>query len=243
MSSTFLGLPAVDAAALAAGDADAVILGVPFGVPYPTPGQAAGCAEAPAAIRARSQRLARFVGHHDFDLDGPMLPPDASYRVADAGDVAGSPQDGPANSAATEAVVRQILARRRSATAAGWRRFGADPLPPRLRRPRADHRRPGRCPPRLPRRGGRCARRLLVGHAPRFRDGARRAHRAGRAAWGGQRATLGRCRRPRCRQPVDHRSPSSTGAACRGCWISCRRIARWWWPSTWTGWTPRSRRR
>ena len=51
MSHTLLGLPSVDPAALAAGDADAVVLGVPFGVPYPSPGPAAGCAEAPAAIR------------------------------------------------------------------------------------------------------------------------------------------------------------------------------------------------
>lgn len=110
MKPTFLGLPSVDAAALAAGDADATILGVPFGVLYPTPGPAAGCAEAPAAIRARSRRLARFATHHDFDLDGPMLPPDSAYHVVDAGDVAGSPEEGAANSAATEAAVRQLLA-------------------------------------------------------------------------------------------------------------------------------------
>ena len=36
------------------------------------PGAAAGCAEAPAAVRRRSQRMARFVDHWDFDLDGPM---------------------------------------------------------------------------------------------------------------------------------------------------------------------------
>lgn len=109
MSHTLLGLPSVDPAALAAGDADAVVLGVPFGVPYPTPGPAAGCAEAPAAIRARSQHLARFAAHHDFDLDGPMLPPGSSFRVADAGDVPGSAEDGAGNTAATEAVVRQLL--------------------------------------------------------------------------------------------------------------------------------------
>ena len=107
--TTFLGLPSVSPAALAAGDADAVILGVPFGVPYPTPGTAAGCADAPAVIRERSQRLARFASHHDFELDGPMLPPGSSYRVADAGDLAGSAEDGAGNSAATEAAVRHLL--------------------------------------------------------------------------------------------------------------------------------------
>jgi agmatinase len=110
VTDTFLGLPAVDPAALSAGHADAVILGVPFGVPYPTPGPAAGCAEAPAAIRARSRRLARFVTHHDFDLDGPMLPPGSAFRTVDAGDVPGSPGDGDANSAATQAAVERILA-------------------------------------------------------------------------------------------------------------------------------------
>jgi agmatinase len=107
--TTFLGLPSVDPAALSTGDADAAILGVPFGVPYPTPGPASGCWEAPEAIRNRSQRLARFATHHDFDLDGPMLPPDSAYRVVDAGDVPGTPEDGAGNSAATEAVVRQLL--------------------------------------------------------------------------------------------------------------------------------------
>ena len=109
MTTTFLGLPAIDPAALSAGEADAVVLGVPFGVPYPTPGTAERCAEAPAAIRARSQRLARFGSHHDFDLDGPLLPPGASYRVLDGGDVAGTAEDGAANAAAIEAAVRQIL--------------------------------------------------------------------------------------------------------------------------------------
>ncbi|HEX5578727.1 MAG TPA: arginase family protein [Candidatus Limnocylindria bacterium] len=108
--STFLGLPSVEPAGLARGAADAVVLGVPFGVPYPVPGPAAGCAGAPAAIRARSQRLARFVTHHDFDLDGPMLPPGSPYRVVDGGDVPGSAEDGAGNAAATEAAVRQLLA-------------------------------------------------------------------------------------------------------------------------------------
>ncbi len=190
---------------LAVGDADAVVLGVPFGVPYPAPGPAAGCAEAPAAIRARSQRLARFATHHDFDLDGPMLPPGSAYRVADAGDVPGSAEDGAGNSAATEAVVAAAARRRGGAAAAGRRRLGADPLPARLRRPRADHRGPGRCPPGLPRRARRRARWLLVGHATGVGDGARRAHRAGRPARRGQRAALRRRRRPRRGQPAGHR--------------------------------------
>jgi agmatinase len=109
-ATTFLSLPFVDLQTLAVNEADAVILGVPYGVPYPTPGPAAGCADAPAAIRARSERLARFVAHHDFDLDGPMIPTDAQFKVVDAGDVAGTPDDGAGNGARAEAAVRAVLA-------------------------------------------------------------------------------------------------------------------------------------
>lgn len=100
---TFLGVPSDDGS-----PADATILGIPHGVPYPSPGLTAGCAAAPAAVRARSQRLARFVGHHDFDLDGPMLPPDSTFRVVDAGDVPGDPATGPINAARAEAAVRAV---------------------------------------------------------------------------------------------------------------------------------------
>ena len=103
---TFLALPRVEVASLAAGQADIVIVGVPFGVPYPEPGATAGCSEAPAAIRARSQRLARFMGNHDFDLGGPLIPDGSALRVVDAGDVAGTPQDGAGNAARAEEAVR-----------------------------------------------------------------------------------------------------------------------------------------
>jgi agmatinase len=108
--STFLGLPSVSPESLAAGDADVAILGIPFGVPYPSPGLTAGCADAPAAIRARSQRLAHFADHHDFDLDGPMLVGVPPLRIVDAGDVAGKPDDGAGNAARAEAAVRALLA-------------------------------------------------------------------------------------------------------------------------------------
>lgn len=106
--TTFLGLPRVDLEELAAGRAEVVILGVPHGVSYPDPGATAGCADGPAAIRARSARLAPFAAHHDFDLDGPMLPPATPFRVVDAGDVPGSPGDGAANADRAEAAVRRI---------------------------------------------------------------------------------------------------------------------------------------
>jgi agmatinase len=107
---TFLGLPHVPPERLTPGAATVAILGIPHGVPYPTPGLTAGCAEAPAAIRARSQRLAPFLDHHDFDLDGPMLPGPDPIRVVDAGDVAGSPTDGEGNATRAEAAVSAILA-------------------------------------------------------------------------------------------------------------------------------------
>jgi agmatinase len=108
-ASTFLGLPSHEIGALPGSGANAVILGVPYGVPYPTPGLAAGCADAPAAIRSRSERLARFVTHHDFDLDGPMIPPGSAFHAVDAGDVLGTPDDGAGNAARAEAAVRSVL--------------------------------------------------------------------------------------------------------------------------------------
>ena len=79
---TFLGFPSAEPENL---QAEVAILGVPVGVTYPTSVATLGCAEAPSAIRTRSQRLARFVEHHDFDIDGPMLP--TPLRVVDCGDV------------------------------------------------------------------------------------------------------------------------------------------------------------
>jgi agmatinase len=106
---TFLGLPSVGPDQLGRGAADVAILGIPFGVPYPTPGLTAGCAEAPAAVRARSQRLARFADHHDFDLGGPMLVGAPPLRIVDAGDVAGSADDGAGNAVRAEAAVTSLL--------------------------------------------------------------------------------------------------------------------------------------
>lgn len=105
---TFLGLPAPDAAGEE--PADVAILGIPFGVPYSSPGNTAGCADAPAAIRARSRRLANFADHHDFDLDAPMLVGQPPLRVVDAGDVDGTADDGAGNSTRAEAAVRSLLA-------------------------------------------------------------------------------------------------------------------------------------
>jgi agmatinase len=110
VTTTFLGLPPVDVGALVAGSAEAIVVGLPHGVPYPVPGPAVGCADAPAAVRERSQRLTRFAAHHDFDLDGPMIPDGSAFRVLDAGDVAGTPQDGAGNATRAEAAIRAVVA-------------------------------------------------------------------------------------------------------------------------------------
>jgi agmatinase len=102
----FLGLAAAAPDQVQGGIA---VLGVPHGVPYPSPGVAAGCAAAPAAIRARSMRLAPFIGHHDFDTDQPMLA--APERVVDCGDVPGDPADGRGNVERAEAAVVSLLDR------------------------------------------------------------------------------------------------------------------------------------
>ncbi len=103
--SGFLGAPVeTDLTRL---DADVVILGVPYGWPYPRHGATAGCAMAPTAVRRRAVRLARFRDHWDFDQDGPMRLP----RMVDAGDVPGDATDGPDNAARTTAAVAAILDR------------------------------------------------------------------------------------------------------------------------------------
>ncbi len=105
-ADTFLGLPAADPAST---EAPIAILGVPHGVPYPNPGTAAGCAEAPAAIRAVSARFASALHHHDFDTGQPMVP--RPERIVDVGDVPGDPSDGAGNAGRTEATVRTLLGR------------------------------------------------------------------------------------------------------------------------------------
>jgi agmatinase len=96
---------------LAAIDADAAILGVPYGWPYRTAGPTLGCSEAPTAVRRRAHRLARFRDHWDFDQGAPMLPPALASRLVDAGDVAGVLSDGAGNAARITQAVRALLDR------------------------------------------------------------------------------------------------------------------------------------
>jgi len=108
--TTFLGLPAMGAEQPSGEQPAVAILGIPFGVPYPSPGHTAGCADAPETIRVRSRRLANFADHHDFDLDAPMLVGSPPLRVVDGGDVDGTPEDGAGNAARAESAVRSLLA-------------------------------------------------------------------------------------------------------------------------------------
>src|SRR3712207_5104753 len=91
----FLGLPVAADLEEAAGRV--AVLGVPHGSADPDPGATSECARTPAAVRERSQRHARFLGHWDFDLDAPLDMRD----VVDAGDVPGDPRDASGNSRRT----------------------------------------------------------------------------------------------------------------------------------------------
>jgi agmatinase len=86
------------------------ILGIPYGVAYPWSSTSEQCAAAPAAVRERSQRLARFRGHWDFDIDAPMFAHDVARRLVDCGDVPGAPDDASGNVRAAEDAVRALLA-------------------------------------------------------------------------------------------------------------------------------------
>lgn len=108
-ATAFLGAPIQSD--LSELDAEVVILGVPFGWPYPRPGLTAGCADAPAAVRRRSERLAAFRGHWDFDAGERWLPLEQAPRLVDAGDVPGDPSDGPGNSARATRAAATILER------------------------------------------------------------------------------------------------------------------------------------
>ena len=92
-------------------EADVAIIGVPHGWPYPRAGSTAGCAMAPGAVRQRAARLARFRGHWDFELGGPMLPTEGPPRLVDVGDVPGDPADGPGNADRIGDVVSAVVAR------------------------------------------------------------------------------------------------------------------------------------
>lgn len=91
-------------------EADFAILGAPFGSPYHMAGVASDASAAPAAVRERSHRFGRMLGHHDFDFDGDLFG-DRNVRVVDCGDVVSDPRDLDGNKRRVTDAVRRILAR------------------------------------------------------------------------------------------------------------------------------------
>lgn len=104
--ATFLSAPFAEISALAARFA---VLGISHGVPYTVRNIAPSVADAPRAIRERSARFGRMLGHHDFDLDG-ALAERGELALADCGDVPADPRDLIGSAARATQAVRGILA-------------------------------------------------------------------------------------------------------------------------------------
>jgi agmatinase len=70
-AGTFLGWPSVtDLDSLAA---DVALLGIPYNAPYSMEEVANNQAQAPDAVRARSDQIQWSDGNYDFDHGGPLL--------------------------------------------------------------------------------------------------------------------------------------------------------------------------
>lgn len=96
------------AATLDALDADAAIFGAPHGTPYPGMDNRAheGTAEALRAVWAGEDD---WTDHWDFDYGGTIH--QGGFRIADLGDLATMPEDGPGNRTMIEQTTRAILAK------------------------------------------------------------------------------------------------------------------------------------
>ena len=88
------------------GDADIILLGAPAATAYTSVGNY--CATAPDAIRS-AFGWPGVLGHHDFDIDGFLLPGD--LRARDWGNLDYSETDFATNRAAIQQHVTSILAR------------------------------------------------------------------------------------------------------------------------------------
>lgn len=94
--------------------ADIAIIGVPYGVIYPSYTDRPKYSEGADSIRQHSQKFGKFRDHYDFDFGGPMLN-NRPIRIVDCGDVTGDPDGGSENHARVEEAVRLI--RTKGATA------------------------------------------------------------------------------------------------------------------------------
>lgn len=81
--TTFLSAPQASPGDVAARYA---VLGIPQGIPYTQEQLTASVCDAPRAVRARSARFGRMLGHHDFDLGG-ALTANEPLSLSDCGDV------------------------------------------------------------------------------------------------------------------------------------------------------------
>jgi agmatinase len=103
---TFLSAPCAEIGQVAARFA---VLGIPYGIPYTVRNVAPSVADAPRAIRERSARFGRMLGHYDFDLESPLAATE-DLALVDCGDVTADPRDLPASAARATDAVRGILA-------------------------------------------------------------------------------------------------------------------------------------
>jgi agmatinase len=94
--STFLSAPAAGLDKLAARYA---VVGIPRGIPYKPEHLQASVCDAPRAIRERSARFGRMLGHHDFDLGGALAAGEP-LSLVDCGD---------ASAAQAPAAVKAVL--------------------------------------------------------------------------------------------------------------------------------------
>lgn len=88
-------------------EADIAIIGVPFGVIYPSYTDRPKYSEGAESIRQHSQKFGKFRDHYDFDFGGTMLN-NRPIQIVDCGDVVGDPDGGSENHSRVEGVVRHI---------------------------------------------------------------------------------------------------------------------------------------
>ena len=123
--TTFLSAPQASPGDVAARYA---VVGIPRGIPYKPEHLQASVCDAPRAIRERSARFGRMLGHHDFDLGGALVAGEA-LSLVDCGDVSAAQAP-----AAVKAVLRAqalpiVLGGDDSTTALALRGFeGQGPL-------------------------------------------------------------------------------------------------------------------
>ena len=101
MTDTFMGTAA------SSDTSEAIILGAALATVYPD--RHPHATGSPAAIRAASQRLARFAGNYDFDTDAPF----ATWlrRVGDGGDITTARADGEGNRRRITGAVGSVVER------------------------------------------------------------------------------------------------------------------------------------